>query len=119
MVISQPGVPLDQLSGAGAEFASDFEAEKGQAPDPYTAYAAQAAVVLLEAIDRAGEADRAKISEELFNTDIKGGILGDFTIDDNGDTSLGEVSFYKVENGKAVFVKTITPDITPEGDINQ
>ena len=119
MVISQPGVPLDQLSGAGAEFASDFEAEKGQAPDPYTAYAAQAAVVLLEAIDRAGEADRAKISEELFNTDIKGGILGDFTIDDNGDTSLGEVSFYKVEDGKPVFVKTITPDITPEGDINQ
>jgi ABC-type branched-subunit amino acid transport system substrate-binding protein len=74
--------------------------------------------VLLEAIDRA-EGDRAAVAAELFNTDIKGGILGDFTIDDNGDTSLGEVSFYRVDAGKPVFVKTITPDITPEGDINQ
>ncbi len=119
MLISQPGVPIDQLKGAGAEFASEFEAENGKQPDPYTAYAGQAAVVLLDAIERAAAADREQIVAELFNTDIKDGILGDFTIDENGDTSLGLVSFYRIENGKPVFVKTITPDITPEGDINK
>ncbi|MFN2471746.1 MAG: branched-chain amino acid ABC transporter substrate-binding protein [Gaiellaceae bacterium] len=118
MFISQPGVPIDQLAGAGKEFADGFEAEHGKSPDPYTAYAAQAAVVLLEAIDRGGN-ERAKVSEELFNTDIKDGILGDFAIDDNGDTSLGTVSFFQVQSGKGEFVKGITPDITPEGDLNQ
>jgi branched-chain amino acid transport system substrate-binding protein len=93
MYITQPGIPVDQLTGGGKEFVDAFQQEHGKAPNPYTVYAAQAAVVLLDAIERAGEADRAKISEELFNTEITGGILGDFQIDDNGDTSLGTVSF--------------------------
>ncbi|MBA2361699.1 MAG: branched-chain amino acid ABC transporter substrate-binding protein [Actinobacteria bacterium] len=112
MYISQPGVPEDQLTGAGADFVTSFKEESGKdAVDPYTAYAAQATEVLLEAIERAGSADRAKISEELFNTDVKDGILGDFQIDENGDTTLGTVTFFQVKNGEPVFVKTITPEL--------
>src|SRR5579862_1264707 len=41
---SQPGIPINQLKGAGAKFATDFaKVNGGKAPDPYTAYAAQAA----------------------------------------------------------------------------
>jgi branched-chain amino acid transport system substrate-binding protein len=113
MYISQPGVPEDQLTGAGKQFVDDFKAETGKSTvDPYTAYAAQAAVVLLDAIERAGDADRAKIAEELFNTDIKDGILGDFQIDENGDTTLGTVTFFQVKNGEPTFVKTITPELS-------
>jgi branched-chain amino acid transport system substrate-binding protein len=118
MFISQPGVPIDQLTGAGKAFAEGFKETYGKEPDPYTAYAAQAAVVLLDAIERGG-GDRTKDSAELFNTDIKDGILGNFQIDKNGDTSLGAVTFFEVKNGQAEFVKTITPDITPGGDIKK
>jgi branched-chain amino acid transport system substrate-binding protein len=110
MYISQPGIPVDQLTGAGKTFVDDFKAETGKATvDPYTAYAAEAATVLLDAIDRA-EGDRAKVSEELFNTDVKDGILGSFQIDENGDTTLGTVTFFTVKNGEPEFVKTITPE---------
>jgi branched-chain amino acid transport system substrate-binding protein len=111
MYITQPGIPVDQLRGAGKEFVDAFGAKYGKPPNPYTVYAAQAAVVLLDAIDRGGD-DRAKVSEELFNTDIKDGILGDFQIDENGDTTLGTVSVYQVKDGKETFVKVITPELS-------
>jgi branched-chain amino acid transport system substrate-binding protein len=110
MYISQPGVPEDQLTGAGKQFNADFKADTGKTTvDPYTSYAAQAAVVLLDAIERS-DGTRASVSEELFNTDVKGGILGDFTIDENGDTTLGTVSFFQVRSGEPEFVKAITPE---------
>jgi branched-chain amino acid transport system substrate-binding protein len=112
MYITQPGIPVDQLKGAGKEFVDAFTEEYGKAPDPYSVYAAQAAVVLLDAIDRAGEFDRAKVSEELFNTDIKDGIVGSFQIDENGDTTLGTVAVNQVKNGESTFVRTITPELS-------
>jgi branched-chain amino acid transport system substrate-binding protein len=112
MYITQPGIPVDQLTGAGKEFVDAFQEEYGKAPNPYTVYAAQAAVVLLDAIERAGEFDRAKVSEEIFNTDISDGILGDFQIDENGDTTLGTVAVNQIKNGEETFVRTITPELS-------
>jgi branched-chain amino acid transport system substrate-binding protein len=113
MYISQPGIPIDQLTGAGKEWVDAFEQDTGKSTvDPYTAYAAQAAEVLLDAIDRAGGADRAKISEQLFKTDVSDGILGNFKIDENGDTTLGTVTFFQVKSGEPSFVKTITPELS-------
>jgi branched-chain amino acid transport system substrate-binding protein len=110
MYISQPGLPEDQLKGDGKKFVADFKAETGKtAVDPYTAYAAQAAEVLLDAIERS-DGSRASVAEELFNTDVKGGILGDFRIDENGDTTLGTVTFFQVKSGAPKFVKLITPE---------
>jgi branched-chain amino acid transport system substrate-binding protein len=110
MYISQPGVPEDQLTGAGKEFVADFKADTGKTTvDPYTSYAAQAAVVLLDAIERS-DGSRPSVSEELYNTNIQDGILGDFEIDENGDTTLGTVSFFQVKAGEPVFNKAITPE---------
>jgi branched-chain amino acid transport system substrate-binding protein len=113
MYISQPGIPTDQLTGAGKEFVDAFTAETGkETVDPYTAYAAQATEVLLDAIERAGSEDRAQIAEELFNTDVTDGIVGDFQIDENGDTTLGTVTFFQIKEGEPTFVKTITPELS-------
>jgi branched-chain amino acid transport system substrate-binding protein len=111
MYITQPGIPVDQLKGAGKEFVDAFQQEHGKAPNPYTVYAAQAATVLLDAIERAG-GERAKVPEELFKTEVTDGILGDFQIDENGDTTLGTVSVYEIKNGEEKFTKTITPELS-------
>jgi branched-chain amino acid transport system substrate-binding protein len=110
MYISQPGLPEDQLKGQGRQFVADFKAETGKSTvDPYTAYAAQATQVLLDAIERS-DGTRPAVSKEIFNTDVKGGILGDFSIDENGDTTLGTVTFFQVRSGAPEFVKLITPE---------
>jgi branched-chain amino acid transport system substrate-binding protein len=111
MYITQPGLPADQLKGEGKKFVDEFSAEIGTAPNPYTAYAAQAAVVLLDSIADS-DGSRGQVSEGLFNRDFKDSILGDFKIDENGDTTLGIVSVYQIKNQKETFVKTITPQLS-------
>lgn len=110
MYITQPGVPVDQLKGAGKEFVDGFTEQFGKAPNPYTAYAAQAAQVLLSAIEKGGT-DRAAVSSALFETDVTDGIIGSFQIDENGDTTLGLVSVYQVKNGEETYVKSVTPEL--------
>ncbi len=110
MYITQPGVPVDQLKGAGKEFVDGFTEADGKAPNPYTAYAAQAAEVLLAAIEKGGT-DRAAVSSALFETDVTDGIIGSFQIDENGDTTLGLVSVYQVKNGEETYVKSVTPEL--------
>lgn len=110
MYISQPGVPVDQLKGVGKEFVDGFTEAEGKAPNPYTAYAAQAAQVLLAAIEKGGT-DRAAVSSALFETDVTDGIIGSFQIDENGDTTLGLVSVYQIKNGEETYVKSVTPEL--------
>ena len=111
MYITQPGIPAEQLKGAGKTFAEEFTAENGKPPNPYTAYAAQAAEVLLDSIEES-DGTRGSVSEKLFNRDVKDGILGNFTIDENGDTTLGIVSVYQIKDQKETFVNTITPELS-------
>ena len=55
MFMSVAGVPVEELTGDGATFIEEFQAELGDEPvDPYAAYGAQAAVVLLDAIAAGG-----------------------------------------------------------------
>jgi len=113
--ISQPGVPVNLLKGAGAAFVAAFtKVNGGQAPDPYTAYAAQAAQVLLGAIAKS-DGTRAGVVSHLTNLTINNGILGNFKIDQNGDTTLGIVSFFKIGASGAAhetFLQTITPPVS-------
>jgi branched-chain amino acid transport system substrate-binding protein len=108
MTVSVAGLPNSQLGAAGKQFVKDFGAQVGKEPDPYSVYAAQAADVLLEAIDRS-DGTRASVAEELFKTDVKNGILGSFKINENGDTTSNPVTIYKVKGGKQTDFKVITP----------
>jgi len=112
MTVSVAGLPNEQLGATGKKFVEDFQAENGAAPDPYSVYAAQAAEVLLAAIERS-DGSRASIASELFNTDVKDGILGTFTIDANGDTTSNPVSIYQIKNGK----QTTNDVVTPKADL--
>ena len=60
--------------------------------------------MLLDAIERVGRTAAAS-RRSSSNTTITDGILGDFEIDENGDTTLGTVSVYQVKSGEETFVK--------------
>ena len=108
LTVSVAGLPNKQLKGAGKAFVTNFGKVVGKEPDPYSAYAAQAAEVLLAAIARS-DGSRSSITAELFNTNIKNGILGSFTINKNGDTSSNPVAIYRVKDGKSSDFMVITP----------
>ena len=100
-----------ELPEKGQEFVRQYEERFGSSAEEYTANGYEAANVLLDAIDRAYKADgivtRAGVVRELFNTKNYDGVLGTWSFDEDGDTTLTKVSAQRVENGRIEFYRTI------------
>jgi branched-chain amino acid transport system substrate-binding protein len=111
MYLSVAGVPIDQLGPAGQEFISAFQEAYADTlgdnpPDPYSAYGAQAAEVMLAAIAQGG-ADRAAVIEAMFGYSVDDGILGTFSFNENGDPTGAEgavvaISVYRASADQAL-----------------
>jgi branched-chain amino acid transport system substrate-binding protein len=107
--VSVAGQPNEALGPTGKKFVKDFSATiNGENPDPYSAYAAQAAQVLLTAIENS-DGTRKSVTEGLLKTKVTDGILGSFTINANGDTNSNPVTIYVIKGGKQTTYKTIVP----------
>ena len=61
----------------------------------------------LDAIERSGTGEQADILAALFDTADRESVLGSYSIDENGDTTLTDYGVYKVEDGELVFDRTI------------
>ena len=109
------GVPPDQLTGDGADFIAKYTEKYPDAPaEAYTAYGYEAANVILDAIERAAatnpadnDALRAAIIKETFATKDYAGVLGTWSFNAEGDTSLTDMSGQVVTGGAFVFEKVI------------
>ncbi len=109
MYVSVAGEPNEKLGAKGKSFVKDFGAtQSGGNVDPYSAYAAQSAEVLLKAIQDS-DGTRADVAAKLLQTKVTDGILGNFTIDSNGDTNSNPVTIYQIKGGKQTTYKTIVP----------
>lgn len=103
------GLPPSALEGLGASWATAMNERLGRDPDAYSVYAFDCATVVLQAIDRVGEADRAKILDAMWNTKDFRGLVGTFSFTETGDPDKATLSVSKVVDGKIVFEDTITP----------
>jgi branched-chain amino acid transport system substrate-binding protein len=105
------GLPGSELPGKGQDFVQKYKDKYGSDVEAYTAYGYEAANVLLDAIQRAydndGAATREGVVRELFATSNYDGVLGTWSFDQDGDTTLTELSGQKVENGKFEFNRVI------------
>jgi branched-chain amino acid transport system substrate-binding protein len=107
--VSVAGQPNENLGPTGKTFVKNFSKQiGGKNPDPYSAYAAQAAAVLLTAIENS-DGTRKSVTEQLLKTKVNDGIIGTFTINSNGDTSSNPVTIYRIKNGEQTTYKVITP----------
>jgi branched-chain amino acid transport system substrate-binding protein len=97
------GLPESELSAEGQEFVETYESKYDDQIQPYTAYAYEAANVMLDAIERAsdgGEVSRETVLQEIFATEDYEGVLGTWSFDEDGDTTLTELSVQTVEGGQ-------------------
>jgi branched-chain amino acid transport system substrate-binding protein len=109
MYVSVAGEPNEKLGPTGQKFVKDFGATQASGNvDPYSSYAAQAADVILTAIEKS-DGTRAAVANNLLHTKVTDGILGSFQINENGDTNSNPVTIYQIKNGKQTTYKTITP----------
>jgi branched-chain amino acid transport system substrate-binding protein len=101
---SSPGLPINQMPG-GADFTTRFGARFGKI-QIYAPFAHDAAVVLIQAMLRAGSAEPAKYLPELARTQLDG-VIGPIAFDDKGDLKDGPVTLYQVKDGKWQAVETV------------
>ena len=97
--ISVAGLPNSALKGAGKQFVTGFTKAVG-VPDPYSVYAAQAALVMLQAIAQSN-GTRADVTKQVFKVDLKNSILGNVSFNSNGDVTSNPVTIYKVKGNAA------------------
>jgi branched-chain amino acid transport system substrate-binding protein len=107
------GLPADELTGKGGEFVSTYRDRFGDL-EPYTAYGYEAGNVMFDAIERAGARNpsdntqlRAFVLDEVKKTADYEGVLGTWSFDANGDTTLTGMSGSQVQNGEFTFVTVI------------
>ena len=111
MFITVAGVPPEKLTGKGADFIKAFGDQIGKKPNPYSAYAAQSMQVVLDAIEKS-DGTRSSVTDNLLKTDVTDGILGTFSINENGDTTRNPVTVYQqVGSGKSGTGKTFKVEI--------
>jgi branched-chain amino acid transport system substrate-binding protein len=108
MFASVPGRAPENLAPRGKQFVAKLgEETKGKPVELYAPYAGEAAVLLLDAIAKAG-GNRSGVIDALFDTEVKDGILGKFDFEPSGDPNVGPVTVF-------VARKTFEPfsEITP------
>jgi branched-chain amino acid transport system substrate-binding protein len=65
--------------------------------------------LILDAMKRAGDkaGDKAAVNDAIHSTRDKQSVLGTYSIDENGDTSLTDYGLYSVKDGDLAFDKVI------------
>jgi branched-chain amino acid transport system substrate-binding protein len=98
----------DEYPPEGQEFFDAFEQKYNEPnPDPYSIYGYEAARLALDAIERSGTGEKADIVKALFETKDRQSVLGTYSIDENGDTTLTDYGVYSIEDGELTFDQTI------------
>ena len=94
-----------QLPARGQDFVRRFTARYGRRPGRYAAYGYEAMAVILDSIRRAGDSgdDRDAVVGAFFDTTDRHSVLGQYSIDDVGNTTLGRLTGYRMVDGRAVF----------------
>jgi len=89
-------------------FVKEFQAKYNEIPDAMAPLGYDAAMILFEAIKKAGTTDGAKVREIIAQTQDYPGITGKITIDEERNAVKPAVVL-KVEGGKIKFVETVHP----------
>ncbi len=102
------GIAPAHLKGAGADFVKRYTEKYGKAPDADAVYGYEAAAVVLEALCAAGKKGREAVRKAVLTTkDFEKGLLGKWSFDADGDTTLQPLTVATIEKGQFRAVKVM------------
>jgi branched-chain amino acid transport system substrate-binding protein len=109
--LTAPTLAPSSYPPAGQAFFSAYTAKYGK-PEVYAIYGYASMALLLDAIKRAtnggsGSISRSAIVSAIHSTTNIQSVLGTYSINANGDTSLRDYGSYGLKNGSDFFLKTI------------
>jgi branched-chain amino acid transport system substrate-binding protein len=104
-----PTLAPDAYPPAGQEFFTTYKAKFGHTADPYAIYGYEAMALALDAIERSKTGQREDILNAIFATKDRDSVLGTYSIDEKGDTTLADYGAYTIEDGALKFDQTVKP----------
>jgi branched-chain amino acid transport system substrate-binding protein len=107
--ISSPGFLPADLTASGRQFVSDFTSTYGHAPATQAIFGYEAMAAVLDMVKQAGASanDRSKIVDNFFAIKNRDSVLGTYTINTEGDTSLAPFVFSRLRAGKLTPFKFV------------
>jgi branched-chain amino acid transport system substrate-binding protein len=107
--ITNPTLDPKLYPPSGQDFFKEYQAKYGATPEPYAIYGYEAMSVALQAIKDAGDkgGDRQAVIDAFFKIKNRESVLGTYSIDENGDTTLSDYGGNRIEGGKLTFDKVI------------
>jgi branched-chain amino acid transport system substrate-binding protein len=112
--ITNPTLDPKLYPPAAQDFFKTYKSKFGKTPEPYAIYGYEAMQVALLAIQNAGDKgnDRQSVIDQFFKIKDRDSVLGKYSIDPNGDTTLSDYGGDKVKGGQLVFDKVIKAQTT-------
>ena len=108
--VSSPGfLPRDLTASAQSQFLKPFEDAYHHVPAPQAIFGYEAMSAVLAVLRRAGSSasDRQTVVHDFFAIRNRSSVLGSYSINANGDTSLAPFVFSRVSGGKLVPFKFV------------
>jgi branched-chain amino acid transport system substrate-binding protein len=94
---------------AAKDFVAKYEARFGDL-GTFSVNGYDSTNILIEAIRRAGKADRAAVLAEVRATQDFPGLMGTINFDEKGDAIGRSIGIFKVQDGKFVFIEEVKPE---------
>jgi branched-chain amino acid transport system substrate-binding protein len=107
--ITNPTLDPKLYPPAAQDFFKTYKSKYGKTPEPYAIYGYEAMNAALEAIKNAGAKgnDRQAVIDAFFNIKNRESVLGTYSIDQNGDTTLTDYGGNRIKGGQLTFDKVI------------
>jgi branched-chain amino acid transport system substrate-binding protein len=98
LLVTSAALDPSELPVSGQRFVRAFRGRYRRPPGRYAAYGYEAMAVVLDSIRRAGDSgdDRDSVLSAFFETRDRHSILGTYSIDDLGNTTLNRMTGYRV-----------------------
>jgi branched-chain amino acid transport system substrate-binding protein len=107
--ISTPILPADAYPASAQRVLAAYRARFREAPTPYVLYGYEAMSVVLQSIRDAGPHGNNKqaVIEQLFRIRDRDSVLGRYSIQASGDTTLSDYGVDRVVGGQLVFWRAL------------
>jgi branched-chain amino acid transport system substrate-binding protein len=102
--VSAPGFLTQDLTPEGSRFVSDFTAAYGHAPVQQAIFGYEAMSAVLAVLREAGAQanNRSTVVHDFLSIKNRQSVLGTYSMDSNGDTSIAPFVFSRLERGRLV-----------------
>jgi branched-chain amino acid transport system substrate-binding protein len=111
VVLTSPTLGLNELPPSARAFTAAYERQYGP-PEPDAIFGYEAMSLMLDAIERATDggtepAVRSAVRTAIFATRNEHGVIGTYSIDRNGDTTLRRYGIWGIAQGQLTFLEAI------------